>query len=35
MVFNQALEIPEVIFTANFSRFLEEVDLDEYIGTII
>ena len=35
MVCNQALEIPEVIFTANFSRFLEEVDLDEYLGTII
>ena len=35
MVFNQALEIPEVVFSANFSRFLVEVDLDEYLGTII
>jgi hypothetical protein len=40
MEFNQELEIPEVIFSANSSRFLEgaeldEVDLDEYLLTII
>jgi hypothetical protein len=35
VTFNQPLEIPEVVFSANSSRSLEEVDLDEFLSTVI